>query len=281
MGFFSAPALHTYLLPATFAVLRMNITLLSDLGTRDPSTATAKAVLMSHVPGAVIMDISHNVAHFDIRQAAYLLRTAYRHFPAGTVHVVAVDIFNNDTPRLLLARYEGYSFIVPDNGILQLAFRNEVKDVQLGFPLEKPFTFAQWLSKAANILEAIVNGNTETFAPYTLAPQVRQLQQTPLGIDCNILYVDRFENVVLDITRQEFDEFTKDRTFSIRVLRKQDITTISHTYNEVKESEPLCRFNSAGHLEIAVNHGSAASFLGLDPSNPSSLRYKTVKIFLK
>lgn len=259
----------------------MNITLLSDLGIRDPATATAKAVLMSHAPGAAVMDISHNVAHFDVRQAAYLLRTAYRHFPKGTIHVVAVDIFGGDSPKLLLAQYEGYSFIVPDNGILQLAFNNALPEAQLAFALERPYTFAQWLSRAGNMVDAIANGSTTIFAPYTLKPLPRQLQQTPLGIDCNILYVDRFENVVLDITRQEFEEVTSGRTFRIRVLRMQDIAVISQAYNEVKEGEPLCRFNSAGYLEIAVNHGSAASFLGLDTSNPGSLRYKTVKIFLQ
>lgn len=275
------PVLLTCLLPATFAVLRMNITLLSDLGMRDPSTATAKAVLMSHAPGAAIMDISHNVSPFDVRQAAYLLRTAYRHFPRPTVHVIAVDIFGGDAPKLLLAEHEGYSFICPDNGLLQLAFQNEVTAVQLGYPLERPYTFAQWLSKAANILEAITNGQTQTFAPHTLQPLTRRLQLTPLGIDCNILYVDRFDNVVLDITKQEFDEAVKNRTFSIRIMRMQDITVISNHYNEAPEGEPLCRFNSAGYMEIAVNHGSAASFVGVDATNPAGVRHAKVKIFLR
>jgi S-adenosylmethionine hydrolase len=260
----------------------MNITLLSDLGMRDAAAATAKAVLMTHAPGSVITDISHNVVQFDVRQAAYLLRVAYRHFPQGTVHITTVDVFSGDTPRLLLAEHDGYFFIVPDNGILQLAFRNEITHVRLCFQLNKPYNFSQWLDKAAKVIDAIQNKQTESFTPYPLKPLARQqLKQLPQGADCTILYVDRYENVVLDLTRAEFNELIGDRSFTIKILRAQDITTISGHYNEVKEGHPLCRFNSAGYMEIAVNHGSAASLLGIDAQNQGSLRYKTVRIFLK
>jgi hypothetical protein len=63
-------------------------------------------------------------------------------------------------------------------------------------------------------------------------------------------------------------------------MRLQDITTVSNNYNDVPYGEPLCRFNDTGFLEIALNHGQAATLLGLAPVNTSNLRYQTIKIFL-
>jgi S-adenosylmethionine hydrolase len=260
----------------------MVVTLLSDMGIRDASVATARAVVMRYVPEASVTDISHQVGQYDIQQAAYLLRSAYRHFPRGTAHIAAVDALGANEPRMVLAMHEGFYFIAPDNGLLQLAFGSELEHVRLGYELTRPYTFAQWMDNAGKIVAAITAGKTEDLPEYKLKPLSKPgLQLMPHGIDCNVLYVDRFDNVVLDITAEAFAQVTKDRSFKITILRMPDITTISHHYSDVKQGEPLCRFNSSGYLELAVNHGSAATLLGIDTNNASKLRYKTVRIFLQ
>ena len=62
-------------------------------------------------------------------------------------------------------------------------------------------------------------------------------------------------------------------------MRMDDITALSNNYNDVENGEPLCRFNSTGYLELALNHAPAASLLGLDSFNTSNLRYQTIKIY--
>jgi S-adenosyl-L-methionine hydrolase (adenosine-forming) len=257
------------------------ITLLSDLGTRDASVTIAKTVLLRYVPGTTIVDISHNVEQYDLQQAAYLLLSAYRHFPAGTVHIVPVDVFSTEKPRMLLAQHDGYYFIAPDNGVLPLAFGAALQDTRLCFEFSKPFSFSEWINKAGQVIELIAAGRDMPYPTYEVkkAPRIWQPKAMPDGVDCNILYIDRYENVVLDITRDQFNEMVRNRPFRIKVMRLDDITTISHNYNDVPEGEPLCRFNNAGFLEIALNHGPAASLLGLRVFNTSNVRYQTIKIF--
>ena len=259
----------------------ITITLLSDLGTRDVSVTIAKAILMSYTPDPVFVDISHNVVQYDLQQAAYLLLSAYRHFSEGTIHILLVDVFSGDKPRMLLAEKDGDYFIAPDNGILSLAFGSEMYSTLLCFEFAGKYSFNDWINSAGKVIKSLAQGNTTEFKPceIKMARRLLQPQVMPLGIDCNILYIDRYENIVLDITRKQFEEYVNGRPFKIKVMRMQDITTISNNYNDVPEGEPLCRFNSAGFLEIALNHEPAASLLGLGSYSSGNLRYQTIRVF--
>ena len=236
---------------------------------------------MRSASDAVFIDISHNVVQYDLQQGAYLLLSAYKHFSKGTVHVILVDVFSGDVPRMLLAEKDGYYFIAPDNGILPLAFGNEMDSTLLCSEFVGQYSFSDWIKNAGKVIEAIAQGSVSQFKPceVKMARRLLQPQVMPLGIDCNVLYIDRYENVVLDITRKQFDEYVKERPFRIKVMRLEDITTISNNYNDVPDGKPLCRFNSAGFLEIALNHEPIASLLGLGPYSSGSLRYQTIRIF--
>ena len=254
------------------------ITLLTDLGTRDASVSMAKAVLLQHAPGARVTDVTHRVPQHALIQAAYLLLSAYPHFPKGTIHIVPIDVFNGETPRILLAKKEGYWFIAPDNGLLPLAFGDLSEDVWICFENEPANTFGEWMHHAGKIVAQIATGSTLPFTPQSVDTTHRILQPivTAEGVDCNVLHIDPYQNVVLDITQQQFETIVGNRPFTIKTPRMKDITGISRNYSDVAAGEPLCRFNSAGFLEIALNHGCVAPELGLDPGNP---RYEAIKIF--
>jgi S-adenosylmethionine hydrolase len=255
------------------------ITLLTDLGSQSTSVSVAKAIVIRYAPGTVIADISHDVTQYDLQQAAYLLLSAYKHFPRGTIHIVPVDIFNGDVPVILLVEKDDSYFIAPGNGILPLAFGEE-ESVRLCYEMKKPFSFADWMDNAGRVIENIRSGKSLPYKAHTpqVAPQLMQPKVMHDGIDCNILYIDRHQNVVLDITRTQFDALIKNRPFRIKAL-KHDITAISNNYNDVSEDMPLCRFNASGFLEIAVNHGAAATLLGLATDNTAAITYQTIKIF--
>jgi len=138
---------------------------------RDTSVAIAKAILARYAQGAAIVDISHHVAHYDLQQASYLLLSAYRHFPKGTIHVVPVDVFAGDAPRMLLAKKDGFYFIAPDNGILPLAFGTEIDSVRLCFEFSKPFPFPDWINNAGKVQEWVNSLHN-----------VRSLDQKPLFV---------------------------------------------------------------------------------------------------
>jgi len=257
------------------------ITLLSDMGPGNPSVAMAKAILMDCAPGVGIFDISHNVSQYDLQQAAYLLSAACPHFPKGTVHILLVDVFRGSTHRILVAEKEGYYFIAPDNGILPLAFGDETGDTRLCFEFDGACAFKEWISKAGQVIEKIKQGNG--FPAFPLcdikkAPRILQPKVMPDGVECNILYIDHYENVTLDIKQPQFESLLNGKAFKIKISRAQGVAHISHNYNEVDKGEPLCRFNAAGYLEIALNHGKAASLLGLGAYQTGNLQYQTIKI---
>jgi S-adenosylmethionine hydrolase len=67
------------------------ITLTTDFGLKDPYAAEMKAVILGISPNAVIIDITHEVAKFNVRMGAYVLSSAAPYFPRGTIHVAVVD----------------------------------------------------------------------------------------------------------------------------------------------------------------------------------------------
>ena len=110
----------------------------------------------------------------------------------------------------------------------------------------------------------------------------------PDWIESQIIFIDNFENVVVNLTKEEFEEVRKDRNFKIVLMRNNEfITRISDHYASVQPGENLAFFNSAGYLEIAMNKGNVAGMFGLQRFNETTtqamqhkLLYQTVRILL-
>jgi S-adenosylmethionine hydrolase len=98
------------------------ITLLTDFGTVDGYVAEMKGVLLSLVPGARVVDLTHEIPPGDIRAGAYALGRAWRAFPDGTVHLAVVDPGVGTARRALAAEVGGQRFVAPDNGLLSRVF---------------------------------------------------------------------------------------------------------------------------------------------------------------
>ena len=66
------------------------ITLTSDFGYKDHSVATLKGKLLSIDAALQIVDISHEIAPYNIEEAAYIFKSAYREFPPGSIHLLSI-----------------------------------------------------------------------------------------------------------------------------------------------------------------------------------------------
>jgi S-adenosylmethionine hydrolase len=110
-------------------------------------------------------------------------------------------------------------------------------------------------------------------------------------IEGQIIFIDNFENVIVNITHEQFEEQRKGRSFRIVFKRDEVIDRISESYADVNEGEKLALFNSAGYLEIAINKGNAAGLFGLkgfsekarQVSNmiQSQLLYQTIRVYFE
>jgi S-adenosylmethionine hydrolase len=258
------------------------ITLLSDLGMQDPSVASAKGILMRYLSDVQMIDISHLTEPFHLPQAAYMLLNAYPHFPAGTCHILLFDIYADRDPRLMLCRYNEHYFLAPDNGLLPLAFGSIPEDAWEVFSLKAPLGFKDWVHQAGKTAAAVFTGALPAMklAPASLRQAPRQWQPQEQGdtIECQVIHIDRFENVVINVSRTQFDTIGRGRPFRIQFMRNEELNQLSQYYFEVGQGDKLCRFNSAGFLEICINHGKAASLLGLKMHREQHLIYHTIKI---
>ena len=93
------------------------ITLTSDWGTSDYYAAAVKGVILSQIPNVTIVDITHEIPHFNVAEAGFTLRNFYRNFPEGTIHIIAVEtIESSETPHVVVKAHGQY-FIGADNGV--------------------------------------------------------------------------------------------------------------------------------------------------------------------
>ena len=83
------------------------ITLTTDLGLKDSYIATIKGSIYSEISDVKVIDITNNIDPFNIHQAAYVLRSCYRDFPDGTIHIISVD------DELTINGKSTVSFIIP------------------------------------------------------------------------------------------------------------------------------------------------------------------------
>lgn len=261
------------------------ITLLSDFGLHDAAVASVKGILLQYTPQLPMVDISHMIEPYHLQQAAYILTSSYNSFPQGTCHLILFDVYADKVPTLVLCELEGHYFLAPDNGIIPLAFRNAPLTVRKCYQLNDENEFRDWVHVAGSVIQDLQSQPFETLdlPEWELknAPQHWQPKIEEDVIESHVIHIDRFENVVTNVTRKEFGEVGKGRAFRIRFMRNEELNEISHHYSDVREGEKLCRFNAAGYLEIAINRGKAASLFGLKLHREHHVMYNTIKILFE
>jgi len=253
------------------------ITLTSDWGLKDHYLAAVKGSILSSLPGANIVDISHQVEPFDLKQAAFLVRNTYPHFPKGSVHIISIQSEETTQYSHVAVEIEGQFFIGNDNGIFPMIFdRLPDKIIEMNIPHDTDkFTFPtrdRFVKAAVHLLKG--SAIEELGHPKAIWSEQILFKPVISGnvIKGIIIYVDNYENVVTNITEELFNAQVKGRKFLIE-CRGESIASISQSYLDVPMGEPLALFSSTGNLEIAINQGKASSLLGLYMSDPVRVEF--------
>lgn len=264
------------------------LTLTTDIGNKDFLTGAIKGQLLQFQSNINIVDITHSLSAFNYPQAAYVCRNAIKFFPAGTYHLILVNVFDEQSDYMLLAEHNGHFIGCADNGLLNMILEEspqKVVGLSLGHVSQRStLFFTNVFSKALHDLQS---GKTiEEVGDASIQMKIKNPLKPFLGPDWmegQIIFIDNFENVIVNITRIDFEEHRKGRNFSIVFKRDEVIDKISIAYSDVAEGEKLAFFNAAGYLEIAINKGNAAGLFGLQgyAENQylnSKLLYQTVKV---
>ena len=250
------------------------ITLLTDFGDRDSFVASMKGVILTINPQATIVDLSHHVPPHSIEEAAYLLKSCYRYFPEGTVHVAVVDPGVGSARRPLIAKGARYFFLAPDNGLLTPILAEEsgmeVREIEnLDFRLTSPgHTFdgrdlfapaAAWLTTQQPFASfGRLIDNCKTFT--TSKPH---WEETVLVGE--IVHVDRFGNLVSNLSphhMKEIQEVTKRPNALVRIAG-HTIERLVGSYSEGHPLIPHALINSHGQIEIFLKEGNAACIMNV------------------
>lgn len=283
------------------------VTLTTDFGTADGYVGAMKGVILGIAPNARLVDISHEIAPQDVRQAAYVLYTAAPFFPRHTVHLVVVDPGVGGARRPIAMRTPVGSFVGPDNGVFSYVMACEPAEalVELVDPryrlphVSHTFHGRDVFAPAAAHLVAgvpIAALGPPVCDPVTFPPPC--LEVAPRTVTGEVLHVDRFGNVTTSIGRLVWGG---DRLSLEPALRRagdreqeagegggwvcfeageamvgvcgQEIAGVYRAYTEAGPGETLALVGSGGHLEIAVREGSAGRRLGVCPGDPVVLRW--------
>ncbi len=241
------------------------ITLTTDFGLQDYYVGVAKGILLANCSDITIVDISHTIKNFDIVQASFILQNAWHVFPENTIHIVSVNNLGGDNHRYLVFEYEKHFFIGPDNGIFSLMFEKIPPRV---FASSLPgLQFRPIVEVILTIVQNILKGldyeiwsvpAVEIIQRFVLKPVINRNQ-----IRGSVIYIDNFDNIILNITKELFEEVGKGRDFQLFFKRHDPIKQISFHYNDVPIGDTLCLFNHNNHLEIAIHMGKAAEMHGL------------------
>ena len=241
------------------------VTLTTDFGWQDHYLAMIKGAMLCEHPQLNIVDITHGIQNYDIVQAAFLFRNAWPSFPKGSIHLISVNDYYAAQKRFLATSYQDQYFIAPDNGLFSLIFDELPRLIyeleyneNASFPLREVYASAVGhLAHGRPLLEIGLPAQ-DVQQRITLQPVISNSQ-----IRGSIIYIDGYENAITNVPKSLFDKVGEQRKFSLFFKRHAPIRRLCHDYHDVPVGDPLCLFNSAGYLEIAINMGRASSLLGL------------------
>jgi len=259
------------------------ITLLTDFGP-DGAPAVCRGVMLGIAPDAQIVDISHNVRKYAIRDGAFLLAFALPWMPIG-VHVGVVDPGVGTARRPIgLLTGRGDVLIGPDNGLLPAAAQALGGLVEARALENRALMLADISSTfhgrdifspmAAHVAAGVAFASVGPVVdPATLVSiDFPQPVVSPGSLETTILFIASFGNLHLagggeDMTAA-FGAIEPGMQFRVTfgghdgVREREETVPWARTFGEIPQGEAMLYEDSSGRLGFADNQSSAASRLG-------------------
>ena len=235
----------------------MIITLTTDFGTDDAYVACMKGVILGIAPEARVIDISHGVSSHGILEGAFVLSSAARFFPPGTVHVAVVDPGVGSERRPIAGSDRRCLFVGPDNGVLSLCLD---KDAELHHITNEEY----FLDPVSTTFHG-----RDIFAPVaarlargalleSVGPRIPDfLSLAPARDRPRVLHVDRFGNIVTSLRPQDLS------TASFVRIGGREIRKTRTSFSAAASGELFMIVGSSGYVEVSMNQASAADLLNV------------------
>jgi S-adenosylmethionine hydrolase len=263
------------------------ITFLSDYGYTDEFAGVCRGVIARVAPGAPVIDLTHGIGRAAVRQGALVLANSIPYCPAG-VHLAVVDpgVGTERRPVAIRVADEDRLLVGPDNGLLGLAVARlggAARAVDLTaspFKLEPASAtfhgrdlFAPIAARLA--LGADLEEAGEPVSPDSLTPmELPQPRVYPERVIAHAIHNDQFGNVILNLTREQLDPtpFGLGDSLGVETRGGSFSAAFARTFADVAEGQVLLYEDATRTLALAVNRGSAAEALRIEPDDEVVLR---------
>ncbi|MDB4976766.1 MAG: hypothetical protein JWN48_5107 [Myxococcaceae bacterium] len=261
------------------------ITLTTDFGTSDSYVAELKGVLLTEGPADLrLVDLSHELAPFDVAGAALFVRAALPRFPAGAVHIVVVDPGVGSARRPLVVELPEMTLVGPDNGLFGYLYDGrervyEIEPARLGHrPVSRTFhgrdLFAPVAARlSSGITAAELGTRIESYQRLRL-PLVDMQGDVLHG---RVIHIDRFGNAITNISDATLRGFVEAAS-ALRVSVGEPVHAIEGLVDHYAQAKPgalLALIGSSGLLEVAAREGSAALKLNLGVGSAVSVQRRS------
>jgi S-adenosyl-L-methionine hydrolase (adenosine-forming) len=252
------------------------ITFLSDFGLVDDFVGTCHAVMKRIAPEAQIIDLTHGIQPQAVLQGALVLANTLPYAPPG-VHLAIVDPGVGGGRRALaLESRDGRRFVGPDNGLLVPAAQqlggivqaHEITNPEYALtPVSATFHGRDVFSPAAAHL-ALGLSLAELGPPIDPEALVRldvpSPDVSPSTIRGICLYVDRYGNIQLNLSRAHLEEagIVPGRRLRLLVAGRPEQALAARTFADAEAGELILYEDSYRNVSLAVSRGNAAERLG-------------------
>ncbi|HUA14371.1 MAG TPA: S-adenosyl-l-methionine hydroxide adenosyltransferase family protein [Verrucomicrobiae bacterium] len=267
------------------------IVFMTDFGVIDDSVALCRGVMYSIMPSVRIVDLTHEVTPFSIRDGARFLYGATPYFPAGTVFVVVIDPTVGSSRKAIVAKSKrGQFFVLPDNGLMTLV---EQRD---GIEAAREITNPDWM--IGGKMSSTFHGR-DIFSPAgahvargddwtTVGPEipVKDLVRLDLkvarvddrGLSGTVIATDGpFGNLVTNVSADDFFKlgYQRGEEVPVKVGEREMKIKFVKTFSDVPLNQPLLYIDSRGRLALALNQNNFAATYRVRP--PETLEIPKAK----
>jgi S-adenosylmethionine hydrolase len=262
------------------------VTFLSDFGLQDDFVGTCHGVIKRIAPDVQIIDITHGIAPQHVLQATLALANTTPYMPEG-VHLAVVDPGVGGARRPLALRSgDGRLFVGPDNGLLVPAAEQQ-GGIEAAHELANP-------SYALDSVSRTFHGR-DLFAPaaaYLATGVAIDELGPPLAVDAlarleipkpeigenrirsTVLYIDRFGNVQLNLTRAHLEraEVTPGTTVEIELGLERYYAVAARAFADARKGDVILYEDSYRNIALALSGGNAAELFGVGPGQEVRIR---------
>ena len=273
------------------------IVLTTDFGLSDAYVGVMKGVILGINPLATIVDLTHDIGPQDLQHGAFVLGVNCSYFPEGSIHVAVVDPGVGTARKAMVLQTPAATLVGPDNGLFSQVVKPylpwQASDLVNSSRVALPPGLRAWeLNNPLYRLHPVSNTfhGRDIFAPAAahlslginpseMGPALSDIAYLPLpapvtcadGILGQVIYVDRFGNLVTNISEAEIAHIGSWLGVSTVEINSRLINGISLTFHDASSSggdDPeglpiLALVGSNGFLEVAVRDGNASRALGV------------------